>query len=128
MKELPDHPGLDENVPHAPKRVHGLDSEEIQQALSNALRYFDRESHDQLQQEFLEELNDYGHIYMYRYRPTQIPIKAYPVNLYPCKTKQAACMMHQIMNNLGKAEVLASRMDKVLLSPYYYVQIARESS
>jgi len=99
---VPAHPGLDESVPHAPKRVHGLDSEEIEQALSNALRYVDSAYHDELRTEFLGELNDYGHIYMYRYRPTEIAMKAYPIHLYPCKTKQAACMMHQIMNNLGR--------------------------
>jgi len=100
---VPAHPGLDESVPHAPKRVHGLDSEEIEQALSNALRYVDSAYHDELRTEFLGELNDYGHIYMYRYRPTEIAMKAYPIHLYPCKTKQAACMMHQIMNNLDYA-------------------------
>ena len=30
-------------------------------------------------------------------------IQAYPINLYPAKTTVAACMMHQIMNNLDYA-------------------------
>ena len=51
--------------------------------------------------EFEDELKTYGHIYMYRFRP-KVAIKAYPVQLYPSKIIQSACMMHQIMNNLGK--------------------------
>jgi len=26
--------------------------------------------------------------------------RAYPIELYPCRTKQAAAIMHMIMNNL----------------------------
>ena len=37
---------------------------------------------------------------MYRFRPLSYRMKAYPIDLYPCKTKQAAAAIHNIMNNL----------------------------
>lgn len=39
---------------------------------------------------------------MYRFRPTQYEMKAYPINAYPAKCKQAAAIMLMIMNNLDK--------------------------
>jgi urocanate hydratase len=38
-------------------------------ALRNALRYFEPQHHAELIQEFSEELETYGRIYMYRLRP-----------------------------------------------------------
>jgi len=67
--ELPDHPGFDETVSHAPKRPDVLSADEKKLAIINALRYFDKKHHDVLVKEFAQELNDYGRIYMYRYRP-----------------------------------------------------------
>ena len=93
------------SVPHAPKRYHNLSASEAQLAVKNALRYFDPKFHAVLKPEFENELETYGHIYMYRFRPN-LAIKAYPVQLYPSKIIQSACMMHQIMNNLGKVNDL----------------------
>ena len=42
----------------------------LQKAVGNALRYFPAVLHDQLAAEFAEELEDFGHIYMYRYLPS----------------------------------------------------------
>ncbi len=39
---------------------------------------------------------------MYRFRPTAYEIKAYPVDYYPAKSKQAASIIVMIMNNLDK--------------------------
>lgn len=100
---LPAHPGIDPSVPHAPKRVHGLNASEIKQALANALRYFDSKHHAVLAKEFLQELDDYGHIYMYRFRPVSYDMKAYNISEYPCRTRQSACVMLLIMNNLNPA-------------------------
>ena len=44
-----------------------LSPSECRLAVSNALRYFPAETHAELAPEFAEELNTYGHIYMYRY-------------------------------------------------------------
>ena len=38
---------------------------------------------------------------MYRFRPTNYKMKAYPIDWYPAKTIQAAGIMHNIMNNLN---------------------------
>ncbi|XP_074260279.1 urocanate hydratase isoform X2 [Saimiri boliviensis] len=71
-------------------------------ALRNALRYFPRDVQNVLAPEFAQELQLYGHIYMYRFCP-DIEMRAYPVEQYPCRTKVAAAIMHMIMNNLDPA-------------------------
>lgn len=91
-----------EDVPHAPKRAHGLSVDEQKLALANALRYIPEKYHDKLGKEFYNELQLYGHIYMYRFRPTSYEMKAYPIDLYPAKSKHAAGVMLMIMNNLDR--------------------------
>jgi urocanate hydratase len=39
---------------------------------------------------------------MHRFRPTY-EMKAHPINDYPAKSKQAAAIMHMVMNNLDPA-------------------------
>ncbi|XP_013404401.1 urocanate hydratase-like, partial [Lingula anatina] len=89
----------DETVPHAPVRTPNLTQDEQRLALQNALRYFPPELHATLAPEFAQELRDYGHIYMYRFRP-DIEMRAYPIDEYPARSRQAAAIMHMIMNNL----------------------------
>ena len=62
-------------MPHAPKRPHNLTDDERKLAVKNALRYFDSTHHATLAGEFEQELEQYGHVYMYRFRPADIPIK-----------------------------------------------------
>ena len=57
------------SINHAPKRKWILNKQEKQPALKNALRYCPKEQHAELAPEFAKELEDYGRIYMYRYRP-----------------------------------------------------------
>ena len=99
---LPPRPALDRdaNVPHAPKRVPNLSADDRRQAIANILRYFDPSVHHELAAEFAHELNVYGHIYVYRLRPTRYTMKAYPIDVYPARSRQAAAMMLMIMNNL----------------------------
>ncbi|XP_029457230.1 urocanate hydratase isoform X2 [Rhinatrema bivittatum] len=99
LDPLPENRGRDSKVPHAPARTPKLSLEEEKLALRNSLRYFPPEFHKQLAQEFADELRVYGHIYMYRFCPA-IEMRAYPIGKYPCKTRQAAALMHMIMNNL----------------------------
>ena len=101
-EELPPHPGIDNNVDHAPNRRQVLSKEEKKLALKNALRYFDVRHHKELALEFADELETYGRIWMMRYRPTEYEMKAYPIDAYPTKSKQAAAIMLMIQNNLGK--------------------------
>ncbi|MGB3607438.1 urocanate hydratase, partial [Psychroserpens sp.] len=68
----------------------------------NALRYFDKSQHAVLLAEFKTELDTYGRIYMYRFRPGY-KMYARPINEYPSKSKQAAAIMLMIQNNLDDA-------------------------
>ena len=96
---LPDKKPLDETVSHAPIRPQVLSEAEKILAISNALRYFPKVWHKELAQEFLLELEEYGHIYMYRFRP-DYEMYARPISEYEAKTPEAASMMLMIQNNL----------------------------
>ena len=100
--ELPAMPQWDTNVSHAPRRKEILTADEKVLALKNALRYFPAAQHPELAPEFAEELQKYGRIYMYRYRPTY-PMHARPVGDYPAQSRQAASIMLMIQNNLDPA-------------------------
>ena len=97
--ELPPHPGIDDSVDHAPIRKQVLSSDEERLALANALRYFEPKHHAQLGKEFLQELRQYGRIYMHRFRPTRT-IEARPIQEYPSNSLQASGIMLMIDNNL----------------------------
>jgi urocanate hydratase len=99
---LPEYRPLDEELNHAPKRKQILSTQEKKLALRNALRYFPKHLHKPLAQEFLEELNTYGRIYMYRYRPNY-PLYARNIADYPGKSEQAKAIMLMIHNNLDRA-------------------------
>ena len=99
---LPNHPGYDDSVDHAPNRRQVLDESGKRLAIRNALRYFNPKHHRILGKEFLDELNSFGRITMQRYRPTDYEIKAHPISAYPAKSQQAAAIMLMIMNNLDK--------------------------
>jgi urocanate hydratase len=99
---LPPMPALDNEVSHAPVRKNILSAAEKKLALRNALRYFDKKHHEVLAPEFLFELEKYGRIYMYRFRPGY---KMFARNIkdYPHRTIQAAAVMLMIQNNLDPA-------------------------
>ena len=101
-EELPTKKERRKAVSHAPKRKDILNKEEKKLALKNALRYFKPEHHKELAQEFVEELETYGRIYMYRFRP-DYKMYARNINEYPAKSKQAASVMLMIQNNLDDA-------------------------
>ncbi|XP_040850858.1 urocanate hydratase isoform X2 [Ochotona curzoniae] len=102
LRPLPENRGRRAGVPHAPVRTPGLSPAEQQLALRNALRYFPPDVQELLAPEFAQELQLYGHIYMYRFCP-DLEMKAYPIDQYPCRTRAAAAIMHMIMNNLDPA-------------------------
>ena len=89
-------------INHAPKRKEILTDEEKILALKNALRYFEAKHHAELIPEFKEELEKYGRIYMYRFRP-DYEMKARPISDYPGKSEQAKAIMLMIQNNLDYA-------------------------
>ncbi len=100
--QLPSAKTYEANINHAPKRKAILNNEEKKLAIQNALRYFEPQHHAVLAKEFIEELNTYGRIYMYRFRP-DYKIYARPINDYPHQSIQAAAIMHMLSNNLDYA-------------------------
>lgn len=100
--ELPQPKPYDYSLNHAPKRKEILTGEEKKLALRNALRYFEPHLHAELLPEFKKELDDYGRIYMYRFRP-DYEMKARPIEDYPGKSLQAKSIMLMIQNNLDYA-------------------------
>src|SRR6056300_537401 len=100
--KLPPKHGFSEEVNRAPKRKDILSEEEKILAVRNALRYFPKAWHPELAIEFAKELQDYGRIYMYRFKP-KYDLYARPLSEYPAKSKQAAAIMLMIQNNLDPA-------------------------
>lgn len=104
--------GIPSNIPakkkyepeinHAPLRKKILSEEERKLALKNALRYFPKEQHKELLEDFTYELDTYGRIYMHRYRPEHT-MYARPISAYPGKCDQAKAIMLMIQNNLDHA-------------------------
>ncbi|MCF8224503.1 MAG: urocanate hydratase [Bacteroidales bacterium] len=99
---LPEKKELNTEISHAPVRRQVLSREEKKLALKNALRYFPVKFHRDLAPEFLEELESYGRIYMYRYRP-DYEITARTLDDYPHRSIQAASIMLMLSNNLDHA-------------------------
>ncbi|MDT0675607.1 urocanate hydratase [Autumnicola musiva] len=97
--ELPEKKPYNEEANHAPKRKDILTAEEKKLALENALRYFEPRHHEILLPEFKGELEKFGRIYMYRFKP-DYEIYARPIEEYPGKCLQAKGIMLMIQNNL----------------------------
>ena len=100
--ELPEMPAFDSSLNHAPVRKDILTKDEKKLAIKNALRYFKPHMHQVLAQEFRDELDKYGRIYMYRFRPSY-PISARSIHDFPHRSKQAAAIMLMLSNNLDIA-------------------------
>ncbi|MBM78188.1 MAG: urocanate hydratase [Crocinitomicaceae bacterium] len=100
--DLPIKKELNQSISHAPVRKKILSKKEKILAIQNALRYFPEKQHKILSKEFLDELNNYGRIYMYRFRP-EYDIYARPIDEYPGESNQAKSIMLMIQNNLDHA-------------------------
>jgi len=98
-QELPSPNSCDSTLNPAPKRKQILNLEEKKLAIRNALRYFPKEWHNELAIDFSKELEDYGRIYMLRFKPNY-SIYARPLHEYPAKINEAASIMLMIQNNL----------------------------
>ena len=110
-KKLPKKYIYNKKINHAPHRKDILTFEEKKLALKNALRYFTKENHKILLNEFYDELKKYGRIYMYRFKPNY-EITARNINSYPHKSKQAAAIMMMLSNNLDVA--IAQHPDELI--------------
>ena len=100
--KIPSKKIFEDNINHAPKRKEILSEDEKKLALRNALRYFPKEQHAELIIDFKEELDKFGRIYMYRYRP-DYKMHARSINDYPGNSLQAKAIMLMIQNNLDYA-------------------------
>ncbi|MCD4833892.1 MAG: urocanate hydratase [Bacteroidales bacterium] len=101
-EELPSPKQYDAEINHAPKRKEILTIIEKKLAVKNALRYFDKKHHEVLAKEFAEELEKYGRIYMYRFRP-DYKIYSRSIDDFPAKSRQAQAIMLMLSNNLDYA-------------------------
>ena len=99
---LPTSAPFSKNENPAPKRKDILTTEEKKLAIRNALRYFPAKWHKELAAEFAYELQNYGRIYMFRFKPTYA-MYARPIQEYPAKSQFAAAIMLMIQNNLDPA-------------------------
>ena len=97
--KLPYKKRYDKSINHAPLKKQILSHSEKQLAIKNALRYFPKNKHRFLIKEFKEELETYGKIYMYRFKPSY-EIRSRSINEFPHKSKEAASIMFMISNNL----------------------------
>ncbi len=96
---MPAAPVFDIEINRAPKRKDILSVTDKKLAIRNALRYFPTGWHHDLAPEFLQELNTYGRIYMYRFMPKEF-ISARAIAEYPGQSEQAKAIMLMIQNNL----------------------------
>ena len=96
---LPPPKPIDPSVPHAPPRPQVLDNMGRMLSIENALRYFPEDWHDTLAEEFLNELDQFGHIYMHRFRP-DYEMQAKSISDYNANSVSAAAIMLMIQNNL----------------------------
>ena len=101
-EQLPAPAKYDPAINHAPKRKDILNKQEKILAIKNALRYFPEKFHKELALEFADELQKYGRIYMYRFRP-DYKISARSIYEFPHKSVQAAAIMLMLSNNLDYA-------------------------
>jgi len=96
---LPMASEFDYGVSHAPRRKDILSQEEKKLAISNALRYFHPRHHSVLAPEFYDELQKFGRIYMYRFRP-KYEMRARGIEDYPYQCMQGGAIQLMIQNNL----------------------------
>ncbi|MBT8233190.1 MAG: urocanate hydratase [Saprospiraceae bacterium] len=97
--ELPPKKVAPKGDNQAPKRKDILSPNEKKLAVKNALRYFPKKWHAELASEFLQELLEYGRIYMYRFQP-EYKMFARSIESYPAHSQHAAAIMLMIQNNL----------------------------
>ena len=100
-KVIPEKKELSSYISRAPKRKDILTKDEKKLALINALRYFPKHQHTELLEEFKDELNTYGRIYMYRLIP-DYKIHSRHIDEYPGESLQAKSIMLMIQNNLDE--------------------------
>ena len=98
--ELPPPKKFVKGIRRAPKRPFNLTEEETELALKNALRYLPEDWHEQVIEEFLDELLQTGRIYGFRFRP-EGNISALSIDEYKAETIEGKAFQVMIDNNLS---------------------------
>ncbi len=110
-EQLPPRQEPDPDLNHAPRRKDILTPREKKLAIRNALRYIPKLHHAALINEFAAELENYGRIYMYRYKPAYA-ISARSLDAFPYKSQQAGAIMLMLSNNLD--HMVAQHPDELI--------------
>lgn len=97
--KLPKKKPFEKGIRRAPSRGFNLSEKDTILALKNALRYIPQKFHEEMAQEFLEELKTTGRVYGYRFRP-EGRIYGKPIDKYKGKILEAKGMQVMIDNNL----------------------------
>ena len=97
--ELPEYPEFQEGIRRAPKREAHLSQHDKELALKNALRYIPKQHHAQMAEEFMQELEEHGRIYGYRFRPAG-RIYGRPIDTYEGKCIEGKAFQVMMDNNL----------------------------
>ncbi|MFB3851204.1 MAG: urocanate hydratase [Acidobacteriota bacterium] len=97
--KLPKKKAFEKGIRRAPSRGFNLSEKDTILALKNALRYIPQKFHEEMAQEFLEELKTTGRVYGYRFRP-EGRIYGKPIDKYKGKILEAKGMQVMIDNNL----------------------------
>lgn len=96
---LPEYPEFEEGIRRAPYRESDLSQSDKELAVRNALRYIPKKFHKQMAEEFLNELEEHGRIYGYRFRPKG-RIWGRPIESYKGKCVEGKAFQVMIDNNL----------------------------
>ena len=86
-------------IRRAPKRSNTLSESQKIQAVANALRYIPNHFHEEIMEEFINELNEYGRIYGYRFRP-EGKLFGKPIDQYEGECLEGKAFQVMIDNNL----------------------------
>lgn len=96
---LPEYPDFEPGIRRAPRREAKLSEADRELAVRNALRYIPSRHHDVMAIEFVQELEEHGRIYGYRFRPKG-PIKGRPIDSYQGQCIEGRALQVMIDNNL----------------------------
>ncbi len=103
--DLPPLPEFEPGIRRAPKRFANLSEQDKELALRNALRYIPEKWHEQLAPEFMNELQNTGRIYGYRFRPVG-NLYGKPITEYTGECIEGRAFQVMMDNNLDFAVAL----------------------
>lgn len=96
---LPVYPEFKPGIRRAPRREAKLSETDRELAVRNALRYIPSEHHEVMVKEFIQELDEHGRIYGYRFRPKG-QIRGKPIGTYQGQCLEGRALQVMIDNNL----------------------------